>query len=187
MGARATKLSDLDPIDNTKECVNVVIETPRGSRTKLAYDPGCAAFVVKKVLPQGMSFPFDFGFIPSTSGGDGDPLDVLVLMDEPVPTGTVVPSRLIGVIEATQTEKDGEVEENHRLIAVSEACQLFGDVRKLTDLPDAIPQQIEHFFISYNEQAGKKFEPSGRSGRRRAAKILEQGRRRARRKQRKPR
>ena len=134
-----------------------------------------------------MSFPFDFGFIPSTAGDDGDPLDVLVLMDEPVPAGTVVPSRLIGVIEAVQTEKDGETEKNHRLIAVSEACQLFAEVRKLTDLPDAVTSQIEHFFISYNEQAGKKFEPRGRSGRKRAEKILADGRRRGRRKRRKPR
>jgi len=184
---RGTKLSDLDPIDSTSECVNVVIETPRGARTKLAYDPDRTAFIVKRVLPQGMSFPFDFGFIPSTAGDDGDPLDVLVLMDEPVPAGTVVPSRLIGVIEAVQTEKDGETEKNHRLIAVSEACQLFAEVRKLTDLPDAVTSQIEHFFISYNEQAGKKFEPRGRSGRKRAEKILADGRRRGRRKRRKPR
>src|SRR5947208_9219989 len=159
MGARATKLSDLDPIDSAKECVNVVIETPRGARMKLAYDPGRDAFVVKKVLPQGMSLPFDFGFIPSTSGGDGDPLDVLVLMDEPVPTGSIVPSRLIGVIEAVQTETDGESENNHRLIAVSEACELFAEVKKLSDLPSAVTSQIEHFFVAYNEQAGKKFEP----------------------------
>src|SRR5438045_3962075 len=154
MNTRARRLSDLDPIDSANECINVVIETPRGARTKLAYDRERAAFVVKKVLPQGMSFPFDFGFIPSTAGDDGDPLDVLVLMDEPVPIGTVVPSRLIGVIEAVQTEKDGEEEENHRIIAVSEACELFAQVRKLADLPDAVTAQIEHFFISYNEQAG---------------------------------
>ena len=188
MNTRGTRLSDLDPVDTGKECVNVVIETPRGvsmptrgARTKLAYDRDRGAFVVKKVLPQGMSFPFDFGFIPSTAGDDGDPLDVLVLMDEPVPTGTVVPSRLIGVTEAVQTEKDGEEEENHRIIAVSEACELFAEVRKLADLPDAIAAQIEHFFISYNEQTGKKFEPTARAGRKRAQKIFEQGRRRGRR------
>jgi inorganic pyrophosphatase len=184
---RGTRLSDLEPIDSTSECVNVVIETPRGARTKLAYDRDRAAFIVKKVLPQGMSFPFDFGFIPSTSGDDGDPLDVLVLMDEPVPVGTVVPSRLIGVIEAMQTEKDGEAEQNDRLIAVSDACELFAEVRKLTDLPAAVASQIEHFFISYNEQAGKKFEPTARSGRKRAEKILERGRRRGRRRQKKAR
>ena len=109
MNTRASRLSDLDPIDSANECINVVIETPRGARTKLAYDRERAAFVVKKVLPQGMSFPFDFGFIPSTAGDDGDPLDVLVLMDEPVPIGTVVPSRLIGVIEAVSAFLIGPV------------------------------------------------------------------------------
>ena len=84
MARKVRVLSDLDAIDEETKCVNVVIETARESRTKLAYDSGRGAFVVKMVLPQGMSFPFDFGFIPSTLGGDGDPLDVLVLMEEPV-------------------------------------------------------------------------------------------------------
>ena len=91
-----TRLKTFDKDDN----VNAVIETPRGNRTKLAFDAKLKAFAVKKVLPQGMSFPFDFGFVPSTRGEDDDPVDVLVLMDEALPTGTVVPSRLIGVIEA---------------------------------------------------------------------------------------
>jgi inorganic pyrophosphatase len=180
MTARVTKLSDLDPIDSSKECVNVVIETARGARTKLAYDPDRMTFVVKKVLPEGMSFPFDFGFIPSTLADDGDPLDVLVLMDEPVAAGTLVPSRLIGVIEAVQTEKDGEEDENPRIIAVADACELFCRVRKLGDLPETVTKQIEHFFINYNDQEGKKFKPTGRSGRKRAEKIFEQGRRRRR-------
>ena len=158
--------------------VEVIIETPKGSRNKLKYDQANRMFKLSKVMPEGMIFPYDFGFVPATKAEDGDPLDVLVLMDEPVPIGTVVPSRLIGVIEAVQTEKDGEEEENHRIIAVSEACELFAQVRKLADLPDAVTAQIEHFFISYNEQAGKKFEPTARSGRKRAEKILEQGRRR---------
>jgi len=174
---RAPRLSDLAAVDPEDECVTVIIETPRGARTKLTYDPEREAFVVKKVLPQGMSFPFDFGFIPSTLGDDGDPLDVLVLMDEPVPTGSIVPSRLIGVIEAVQTERDGSSEENHRLIAVGEACELFAEVKKLADLPAAIMSQIEHFFIAYNEQAGKKFEPKGQHGRKRAEMLVEDGRR----------
>jgi inorganic pyrophosphatase len=178
MTTRVPRLSDLDPIDAANDCINVVIETPKGARTKLAYDPDRGAFVVKKVLPEGMSFPFDFGFIPSTLSDDGDPLDVLVLMDDPVPVATVVPSRLIGVIEAIQTEKDGDKDENPRLIAVAHACEIFCRVRKLSDLPDTITEQIEHFFINYNDQAGKKFEPTARSGRKRAEKILEQGRRR---------
>jgi inorganic pyrophosphatase len=68
-------------------------------------------------VPPCPAFPFDFGFIPSTVGGDGDPLDVILLLDESVPTATVVPARLIGVIEATQTSGDGDKVENDRLLA----------------------------------------------------------------------
>ena len=168
------RLSDLPPINEEDRAINVVIETSRGSRTKLTYEPDAGAFVATKVLPQGMSFPFDFGFVPSTTGGDGDPVDVLLLLDEAVPTGTLVPSRLIGVIEAIQTERDGSSMENHRLLAVATISQLFADVKSLDDLPDAMLDQIEHFFISYNEQAGKQFQPTGRSGARRARTILDE-------------
>lgn len=181
MAHQVKTLSDLDSIDKETDCVTVVIETARDSRTKLAYDPNRGTFAVKMVLPQGMSFPFDFGFIPSTRGGDGDPLDVLVLMDEPVPAGTIVPSRLVGVIEAVQTEKDGTSETNDRLIAVAATHDLYAKVKKLADVPEAVTSQIEHFFISYNEQEGKRFQPTGRHGRKRAAELLEQGRRQYRR------
>ena len=176
---RAPPLSQLPAIDAKAKSINVIVETPKGARTKLAFDPELEAFVVRKVLPQGMSFPFDFGFIPSTAGGDGDPLDVLVLMDESVPSGVIVPSRLIGVLEATQTEQDGTSERNDRLIAISESCQLFADVKKLADLPDTVTRQIEHFFVTYNEQEGKKFEVEGRYGPKRAQEVLEQGKRRS--------
>lgn len=140
--------------------------------------------MLKKILPEGMSFPFDFGFIPSTLGDDGDPLDVLVLMDEPVGTGVVVPARLIGVIDAMQTEKDGETVENARLIAVSAASLLLTDVRRLSALPPAALAQIEHFFVSYNEQEGRVFAPTGRHGPRKAMQHVEAGRRRYRRRKR---
>jgi inorganic pyrophosphatase len=176
MTARARKLSELEPRDGEGDAVTIVIETSRGARTKLAYDKERETFVVKKLLPQGMSFPFDFGFIPSTIGGDGDPIDVLLLMDEPVPPGAVVPARLIGVIEAIQTEKGGEAERNDRLIAVADASELFADVKKLSDLPKAVASQIEHFFISYNEQAGRKFEPKGRHGPVKAGELVKEAR-----------
>jgi len=174
MPKRIRKLSELDPIDEEEGAINVVIETSRGARTKLTYEPDLGTFVASKILPQGMSFPFDFGFIPSTTADDGDPLDVLLLIDEPVPAGTLVPSRLIGVIEATQTERDGSSMENPRLIAVATVSQLFADVKSFGDLPDAVMSQIEHFFVSYNEQAGKRFEPTRRSGARRARTLLDE-------------
>jgi inorganic pyrophosphatase len=179
------KLSELEPIDKKADAVNVLIETTRGARTKLNYEPDLGTFVLKKVLPQGMSFPFDFGFIPSTLGGDGDPLDVLLLMDESVPVGTLVPSRLIGVIEATQTERDGSTMENHRLVAVAKVSELFANVRRFADVPPPVMTQIEHFFISYNEQAGKKFEPTAQGGAKRAETLLREAQRRFKRKKRK--
>src|SRR6187549_1983500 len=113
---RSGRLDRLAPFED--DCVLVVIETPKGSPNKLAFEPRYGTFVLKGVLPAGAVFPFDFGFVPSTRGGDGDPLDVLVLMDAPVFPGCIVPSRLIGVIEAEQTE-DGETERNDRFLAVA--------------------------------------------------------------------
>src|ERR1700704_563496 len=98
--ADPTRLPALDPDD--PELVSVVVETPKGSRNKYAYDPDERIFALKKVLPAGMSFPYDFGFVPSTRGGDGDPLDVLVLMDEPAFAGCKLTCRVVGVIEVEQ-------------------------------------------------------------------------------------
>lgn len=170
--AKAPSLAHLEAFDDDDNVV-AVIETPMDTRTKIAFDDKSQAFKVKKVLPEGMMFPFNFGFIPSTLSGDGDPLDVLVLMDEAVPPGTIVPSRLLGVIDAEQTEKDGKTTENPRLIAVADACQLFRDVTKLSDLPLAVIEQIEHFFVTYNKEEGKRFKPTGRRGRKRATELLE--------------
>src|SRR4051812_36568224 len=118
-GSLPNSLIELPAFDDDEDgIVNVVIETPKGSRNKIAYDPQRKLFELKSVLPTGWAFPFDFGFIPGTRGEDGDPLDVLVLMDEPACTGCLVRSRLIGVIRAKQTERNGDRQRNDRLIAV---------------------------------------------------------------------
>ncbi|MGI9056562.1 MAG: inorganic diphosphatase [Pyrinomonadaceae bacterium] len=170
-----TPFDNLKPFDEEKGELNVIIETPKGSRNKYAYDEKLGLFVLKGVLTLGHSFPFDFGFIPNTLGGDGDPLDVLVLMDEPAFVGCLVPSRLIGVIEAEQTERDGKTERNDRLIAVAADSKLHEDVKSINDLNELLSAQIEHFFISYNEAKGKKFKPLGRFAAVKAKKIVESG------------
>jgi len=81
--------------DRKNAIVQVVIETPKGSRNKFAFDTDQHVFILKKVLPEGMVFPHDFGFIPSTRAEDGDPIEVLILMDEPAYPGCVVPARLV--------------------------------------------------------------------------------------------
>ena len=155
--------------------LNVVIETPKGSRNKYAFDEKLGLFVLKGFLAVGHSFPFDFGFIPQTLGGDGDPLDVLILMDEPAFAGCLVRARLVGVIEAEQTERNGKVERNDRLLAVASNSRVHEDVKSINDLNANLIDEIEHFFVSYNEAKGKKFKPLGRFGAIKARKIVEEG------------
>nr|MDQ3622507.1 inorganic diphosphatase [Verrucomicrobiota bacterium] len=98
---------------NSRE-VNAIVDTPRGSQNKFKYDEESGLFMLGGAMPAGVVFPFEFGFIPSTAGGDGDPLDLLILMDAPTFVGCLVRARLIGVIEAEQTE-NGKTLRNDRL------------------------------------------------------------------------
>ncbi len=164
---------NLSTFDNQSGDLNVVIETPKGSRNKYTYDKELGLFKLSGVLPAGAVFPFDFGFVPLTLGGDGDPMDVLVLMDEPAFTGCLVPARLIGVIEAEQTE-EGETTRNDRLIAVASNSRNHRDVRSLDQINDNLVSEIEHFFVSYNTIKGKKFSPIGCSGPDRAEQLVEE-------------
>jgi len=166
-------LTHLDVLDSETGQINVVVETPRGSRNKMKYDPERNVFLLHRVLPLGSVFPLDFGFAPSTAAEDGDPLDILVLMDDPAFPGNLVQARIIGAIMANQTEK-GKTTRNDRLIAVAGLCQEYEKVRELGDLNESVVAQIEHFFISYNELAGKKFEPIGRSDAKQARKLLDE-------------
>ncbi len=157
------------------ERVHVVVETPKGSRNKFDYEPRLGVFALKKEMPAGHVFPFDFGFIPGTLGGDGDPLDVLVLMDDATYPGVLVDARLIGVFEADQTERDGARTENDRLVAVAACSRRHAEVRTLDDVGRAALDEIEHFFRSYNEETGKRFAVRARTGPERAAAILDEG------------
>jgi inorganic pyrophosphatase len=156
-------LRKLKPFDRQSGNLNVVIDTPKGSRNKYAFDFKINAYKLKTVLPHGTVFPFDFGSIPGTVASDGDPLDVLVLMDEPVFIGCLVEVRLLGVIEAIQTES-GESERNDRLIAVAAESHTNAGLKSLKNLDSKLLGEIEHFFVSYNDARGKKFKPIGRKG-----------------------
>jgi inorganic pyrophosphatase len=156
----------------THDGYRAVIETPQGSRNKLKFDELDECFEVACSLPAGMSFPFDFGFMPRTRAEDGDPLDVLVLMDGPAYPGCVVTIRLIGVIEAEQTERSGDVVRNDRLIAVASDSSERGDLERLVDLEPHLVDQIETFFKTYNGLLGKEFRPVARRGPRRAAGLV---------------
>jgi inorganic pyrophosphatase len=158
--------------------LHVVVEAVRGGTSKFKYDPKRGAFALHSALPKGMSFPYDFGFAPSTLGEDGDPLDVLVLMDAEAFPGCLVEARLIGVIEAMQKEKGRKAMRNDRLIAVEKGAVACGDVVALRDLPPHLLDGIEAFFVDYNRRRGRKFTPRARRGPRTAGKLIDEGRRR---------
>lgn len=151
--------------------VQAIVETPKGHRAKYSYDEEKQLFVLKSMLPAGMVFPFDFGFIPATRGEDGDPLDILVLIDQPATQGSLVMTRLLAVIEAEQTEQ-GKTERNDRLIGVAAVSHQYRSVESLDQLSPELVEEIEHFFISYNELAGKSFRPLRRAGADRAAELI---------------
>jgi inorganic pyrophosphatase len=178
MNALSTPYLRLEAIDPESRELNVVVETPKGSRNKFGYDEKRGLFRLKGVLPAGASFPYDFGFIPSTVGGDGDPLDVLLLMDEPVFTGCLVAARLLGAIAARQTERDGATMRNDRLIAVAAKSSTHRNVKSLARLNTNLVEEIEYFFISYNQFKGKEFKPIARYGPQRALKVVKEGMRR---------
>lgn len=178
---------DLEPFDKESGYINAIVDTPKGSRNKFKFDEKIGMFKLGGPLPLGNVFPFDFGYLPSTSAEDGDALDILILMDEPAFVGCLVPAKLIGVVEAEQTE-DGTTTRNDRLIAVAANSRNHSDVRFLGDLNSNLIYEIERFFVSYNETKGKKFKVLDRSGPDAARVLIEKGAnafRRARRRKRK--
>jgi inorganic pyrophosphatase len=140
------------------ELITAIIESPKGSGHKYDYEPGLKRFKLNKVLPAGMVFPFDFGFIPDTKGGDGDPLDVIAISEIASFPGCCMDCRIIGALKVNQTERDGITTRNDRFLAVPEVSEMFKDVHSYLHLPDGIVTQLESFFRNYNELAGKKFE-----------------------------
>lgn len=175
--ASSSPYAKLPTYDKESGDLTVVIDTPKGSRNKFKYDTKTGLFKLAGVLPEGAVFPYDFGFLPGTIGGDGDSLDVLLLMDEPVFTGCLVQARLIGVIKAKQKEKDKTEVENHRLLAVSSESHGYQSIQKPADLDSHLLDELEHFFISYNEIKGKEFIPTGRFGPDSAKSIVSEGER----------
>src|SRR6202171_45131 len=153
----------LNPIDKKDGILQVIVETPKGSRNKFAFDPDQGIFALKKVLPAGMAFPYDFGFLPQTRAEDGDPIDVLLLMDEPAFPGCAVRARLVGVIEGEQLDGTKKVR-NDRIVAVAEANHMYANIRKLKDLPDQFLRELEDFFVNYHNLEGKKYQLLGCKG-----------------------
>jgi inorganic pyrophosphatase len=166
-------LSELPTWDPETGDLTMVIETPQGSRNKYSYDPDTGAFDLGWVLPPGSSFPYDFGFIPSTIAEDGDALDVLVLLDVPVAVGCVVAGRVIGAIQAKQRAPGGKWIRNDRLLAVAKHAHLHQHIKSLDDLRPHMVEEIEEFFIDYNRMRERDFKPLEICGPKKSRKLIE--------------
>jgi inorganic pyrophosphatase len=152
------------------------LKHPRGSRNKYAFDEKQKVFELKKVLPAGMAFPYDFGFIPRTKGEDGDPLDVLVLMDEPAFPGCLLKCRMVGIIEGEQGDKK-KVERNDRIVAVEVENHSWADIKHIDDLGKTFLRELEDFFVNYHELSGEQYRVIDAKGPKQARKRIEEGKR----------
>src|ERR1700751_1938525 len=143
--------------------VHVVVETPRGSRAKFAYDPKLETFALTKSLLTGLTYPHDWGFVPSTKAEDGDPIDIMVVHDAATFPGIVLTCRIIGILQIEQKSK-GKTERNDRLFAVprdSHSEQALKDVR---DLSEPTQQELEKFFKATDELEDKELDVIGWKG-----------------------
>jgi inorganic pyrophosphatase len=156
-----TSFQKIKPLSSAN-VANVIIDTAKGSRNKYKWDAKFGIFTLSHVLAEGLLFPFNFGFIPNTRGGDGDPLDVLVLMEEPAFSGCMIQTRIIGNIEAEQTQQ-GKTNRNDRLVGVAAESRRYGQVRELDELGGAMLDEVEHFFIVYNTMRKRAFKPMRRT------------------------
>jgi len=162
---------------NGQSTLNVIIETPKFSTSKITFDPATQLFKLSRRLPVGMQFPFDFGFVPGTRGDDGDPLDIMILSDQSLFVGAWAAVSVIGVLEAEQIKEGQRAIRNDRLIGSLLADPhgpetVFDDVRQL---PGGLRDNIEAFFVQYNLLHGDQFIPMGWRGARRAITLVKEG------------
>lgn len=172
MGAGIASLQATMAARSPTSSIHVIVDTPRGSRNKFKFDLQLQRFRLAKVLPAGMSFPFDFGYIPETAAEDGDPLDVLILMDAPAFSGCMVDCRLVGLLEAQQSEEDKTIR-NDRLVAVASEARDYAQIQTISDLNPNFLEEVERFFSNYNAAEGKQFTVLARKGPAAALKALD--------------
>jgi inorganic pyrophosphatase len=154
-----------------KEHIHAVVETPRGSTCKLDFDPKLKVFALAKPLMTGLTYPYDWGFIPSTKADDGDPLDVLIIHDSQTYPGVVLRCKPVGVLEVVQKTK-GKDERNDRIFAVPDRSPLEADIADVRHLPGRAVEELEQFFRATNALQDKALDFLGWHGPARAIKMI---------------
>lgn len=140
---------DLEPGPDIPAVINVVVEIPKGSRNKYEFDKKTGAFRLDRVLYSSMEYPGDYGLIPQTYYGDGDPLDVLVMMNEPTFSGCVIAARPLGLFRMLDRGAPDD-----KILAVPINEPLYQDYHDLGDLPQHFLREVAHFFAVYKDLEG---------------------------------
>jgi inorganic pyrophosphatase len=162
-------------VEGERSLINVVIETPKGSRNKFAFEEESYLFLLKKILPAGTAFPLDFGFIPHTLAADGDPLDALVVMEQSTYPGCLIRCRPIGIIKGEQKHKGQKhAERNDRVIAVPEASVDYARLKSIKDLSEEHLADLTHFFMYYNAMEGGSYKLLSTEGPREALAAIKE-------------
>ena len=139
--------------------------------SKLEFDPKLGAFTLAKPLVAGLTYPYDWGFIPSTKAEDGDPLDVLIIHDAATYPGLVLTCKPIGVLEVLQSSK-GKKERNDRVFVVPDRSSFEGDLQDIRRLPSRAIEEMEKFFEATNALEAKTLKFLGWRGPAKAIKTI---------------
>jgi len=165
------KLSELDPGPKCPDVVRMVVEIPRNSSNKYEYDANLGVFRLDRALYSPMHYPGDYGFIPGTLAEDGDPIDVLTLIDEPTFPGCLMEVRPVGILDMVDSSKPDQ-----KILAVPYRDPRFDEFRNVEHIPQHTRKEIEHFFQIYKELEGKTVRTQGWLGREEAHKHFQEAR-----------
>jgi inorganic pyrophosphatase len=152
----------------------MVVETPRGSGIKFAYEEGTGTFVWSRPLIAGLTYPYDFGFLPQTLGDDGDPLDALLLTDLGSHPGVVVPSRVLGALRVEQFRDGQPTKRNDRIMLMPCNEHRSEHIREVADLPSRVREEIEAFFLASLQLTGKRVEFRGWADAEEACRLVDE-------------
>jgi inorganic pyrophosphatase len=165
------KLYDIDPGPESPEIVRAIIEIPKNSSNKYEYDGSLGVFRLDRALYSPMHYPGDYGFIPGTLAEDGDPLDVLVMVDEPSFTGCLMEVRPVGLLNMVdQKQKDQKV------LAVPNRNPRFDSIHTIDQVFPHIRKEIEYFFSIYKELQGAKTTIDGWKGPQESRRVIHESR-----------
>ena len=160
-------LYEIDPGPEMPEIVRMIVEIPKNSANKYEYDGKLAVFRLDRALYSPMHYPGDYGFIPGTLAEDGDPLDVLVLVQEPSFPGCMIEVRPVGVLDLVDNE-----EMDNKVLAVPNRNPRYDQIHTMDQIFAHVKREVEHFFTIYKELEGKQTRIEGWRGPIEARKLI---------------